>query len=110
MLRPMGTAVLMHLAGGDIGVRRTQELPGIQGKKKTVRRRMARGIGVGGEMKLGCASYKYEGVEPGFAEHDLEDHDPIAEDLAWSRTLRTLRKAFGLMVDLEKIRDQQLEG
>ena len=106
----MAVTVLMHLAGGDIGVRRNQELLGIQGKRKTVRKRMARGLGVGGEMKLGCLSYKYEGVEPGFAEHDLEDFDPIAEDLAWSRTLQVLRDAFGIKVDLERVRDQHVEG
>ena len=105
----MGTAVLMHLAGGDIGVRRNQELLGIQGKRKTVRKRIARGLGVGGEMKLGCECYKYEGVEPGFAEHDLEDYDPIAEDLAWGRTLKVLREAFGIKVDIEGIRDRHAE-
>ena len=61
-------------------------------------------------MKLGCPSYKYEGVEPGFAERDLEDFDPIAEDLAWGRTLRVLRDAFGMKVDIERIRDQHIEG
>jgi hypothetical protein len=107
---PMNTSVLMHLAGGEIGVRRNPEILGIQGKRKTIRKKIARGVGVGGEMKLGCPSYKYEGVEPGFAEHDLEDFNPIAEDLAWSRTLRVLREAFGIKVDIEQIRDQHLEG
>ena len=106
----MGTTVLMHLAGGEVGVRRNQELLGLQGKRKTVRKRIARGLGIGGEMKLGCESYKYEDVEPGFAEHDLEDYEPIAEDLAWSRTLRTLREAFEIKVDVERIRDQHAEG
>lgn len=106
----MEMTVLMHLAGGVVGVRRNQELLGVQGKLKTVRKRLARGLGVGGEMKLGCASYKYEGVEPGFAEQDLEDFDSIAEDLAWGRTLQVLRQAFGMKVDVEKIRDQHMEG
>ncbi|KAI4156634.1 MAG: hypothetical protein LQ340_000137 [Diploschistes diacapsis] len=106
---PMEMTVLMHLAGGVVGVRRNQELLGVQGKLKTVRKRLARGLGVGGEMKLGCASYKYEGVEPGFAEQDLEDFDSIAEDLAWGRTLQVLRQAFGMKVDVEKIRDQHME-
>ena len=106
----MGTAVLIHLAGGEIDVRRNQELLGIQGKRKTVRKRIARGLGVGGEMELGCASYKYAGVDPGFAEHDLEEFDAIAEDLAWTRTLGVLREAFGIKVSIERIRDQHMEG
>ena len=106
----LNTTVLMHLAGGEIGIRRNQEVLGIQGKRKTIRKRIARGLGVGGEMKLGCPSYKYEGVEPGFAESDLEEHDPIADDLAWSRTLRVLRESFGMKVDVERLRDQHAEG
>ena len=51
-------------------------------------------------------SYTYPGVAVGFAEHDLEEYDKIAASLAWTRTLGTLRKAFGIEVDLEKVWDE----
>jgi hypothetical protein len=72
---------------------------------------LARGVRVGGEViKLGFPSYKYEGVEPGFAEHDLEEYDFVAEDLAFGRTVRSLREAFGIKTDIEPLRDQHMEG
>lgn len=47
-------------------------------------------------------SYVYQGVQPGFAETDIDEHDAIAASLAWTRTLGTLRKAF-------KVDDENLE-
>jgi len=49
-------------------------------------------------------SYTYQGVEAGFAEHDLEEFNKVAASLAWSRTLGTLRKALKLEDDLEQVR------
>ncbi|CAF9929996.1 MAG: hypothetical protein GOMPHAMPRED_005536 [Gomphillus americanus] len=105
---PLNTTILVHLANGSLGIRKRPEILGIQGKPKTVKRRVARGIGLGGEMKFNFPSYKYDSPV-GFAEEDLEDHDPIAAELAWSRTLRVLREAFGMKVDIEKIRDEYWE-
>lgn len=43
----------------------------------------------------------------GFAEHDLETFDKVAASLAWTRTLRTLRKAFKVedQLDLESVKE-----
>lgn len=106
----MQTTVLIHLVGNEIGVNRTPEVLGIQGKRKTVRKRVERGMGIGGEMKLDfCQTYKYEGVESGFAEHDLDEYDAIATGLAWSRSLEVVRRAFGMRIDVERIRDQHID-
>jgi len=86
--------VLVHLAGGVVGVRRNPEVLGIQGKRKTYRRKVGPGIGTGGFMKLGYPAYTYEGVESGFAESDLDEYDKVAERVAWSRSLATIRKGF----------------
>ncbi|KAK4574138.1 hypothetical protein LTR86_001899 [Recurvomyces mirabilis] len=49
-------------------------------------------------------SYTYPSASPGFAERDLEEtYDKVSANLAWTRTLRVLRKAFKIEVDLEKI-------
>lgn len=96
----------MHLAGAEVGVRRTSEALGIQGKRKTVRKRIERGLGHGESLRLAYPAYTYADAEPGFAEHDLDEFDPIAEGLAFTRSLTTLRKAFRLETPLELIRDQ----
>lgn len=108
---PMATTVLIHLVGNNIGIRRTPEVLGIQGKRKTVRKKVDGGIGVGGEMNLDfCQTYKYEGVESGFAEHDLDEYEPVATGLAWTRSLTVVRRAFGMSIDIERIRDEHLES
>jgi SnoaL-like domain len=50
-------------------------------------------------------SFRYDDTKEGFAEHDLEEFDKVAANLAWSRTLGVLRKGFGIEVDLEQIWD-----
>jgi hypothetical protein len=50
-------------------------------------------------------TFTYPSVEDGFAERDLDQFDAIAADLAWSRSLSTIRKGFKLDVDLDTIRD-----
>ncbi|KAL9024029.1 MAG: hypothetical protein Q9196_006813 [Gyalolechia fulgens] len=52
-------------------------------------------------------SYSYPQVEPGFAEHDLDQFDKISAGLAWSRSLELIRKAFEVEVDLEAIWEDQ---
>ena len=53
-------------------------------------------------------NYVYAGTEPGFAETDLEEYDRTSADLAWSRTLAAIRKAFRIDVDLEPLWEQYL--
>lgn len=106
---PIGIKVLVHLAGEEVGVSRTHEVLGIQGKRRTTTKKIPSGTGTGGLLKLAYPSYKYEGVEPGFAEHDLDEYNKNAERLAWSRTLDCLRKSFKSEVDLERIWEEHLD-
>jgi len=66
---------------------------------------------VGGTLKLAYPCYTYGGVEPGFAEHDLDEYDKIAERLAWTRSLGVVRKGLRMDVDdaLERIREETVE-
>lgn len=102
---PPSVKVLVHLAGSEVGVRRTTEVLGIQGKRKTVRKRIDPGEGHGGSLKLGYQAYTYGGAEPGFAEHDLEEFEGVAEGVAFTRTLATLRQAFRIEGGVEGVRD-----
>ena len=52
--------------------------------------------------------YVYQDVEPGFAEHDLDEYDKVSANLAWSRTLGVLRKGFKVEADLEKVWEEHL--
>ena len=93
-----------------MGVRRTPEVLGIQGKKKTYRRKVGPGIGIGGFMRLGYPAYYYDGVQPGFAESDLDEYDKVAERVAWSRSLATIRKGFMAEVNIEVLKEQHVES
>jgi len=53
-------------------------------------------------------SYIYQDVQPGFAEHDLDEFDKVACGLAWTRTLAGLRKGFKVEANLEKIWEEHL--
>lgn len=106
---PMHTNVLVHLCGNEISVTRRPEVLGIQGKRKTVSKRVDPGLGLGGLMKLSFESYKYEGVEAGFAESDLDEYNAAAAGLAWSRSLAVVKKAFRLALDVERIRDEHAD-
>lgn len=90
---------------------RTPEVLGIQGKRKTVQKKVDGGMGLGGGLKLDFATvYRYDGAESGFAEHDLDEYDEIATSLAWTRSLTVVKRAFGMSVDIEKMRDQHLHS
>lgn len=39
-------------------------------------------------------AYKYANVEPGFAEHDLDEYNRVSASLAWSRSLAAIRRGF----------------
>ncbi|KAH7406994.1 hypothetical protein DE146DRAFT_649014 [Phaeosphaeria sp. MPI-PUGE-AT-0046c] len=108
--------VLVHLAQGTpgneetVGVTRRPEVLGIQGKRRTVQKRITAGVGAGSQQsKSTYPIFTYEGVDPGFAEHDLDEYDAVADAIAWSRSLSTVRRGFGAEVDLEKIWDQNEE-
>lgn len=108
--------MLVHLAEGTsgndntIGVTRRPEVLGIQGKRKTVQKRVTPGIGAGGlQDKILYPCFTYEGVDAGFAEHDLDEYDAVADALAWSRSLSTVRRGFSAEVDLERVLEENEE-
>ena len=107
---PAGVKVLVHLAGSEVGVRQTPHVLGIEGKRKTVRKRVDPGEGYGGSLKFGYHAYTYEGCEPGFAEHDLDEYDPIAESVAFTRSLATLQKGFRIESTVETTRDERVNS
>jgi hypothetical protein len=43
-------------------------------------------------------------------DHDLEEYDAVADAIAWSRSLSTVRRGFSAEVDLEKVWDESVEG
>lgn len=61
------------------------------------------------ESRIQYPVFSYEGVDPGFAEHDLEDYDAVADALAWSRSLSMVRRGFGAEVDLERAWEENVE-
>ena len=108
--------VLVHLAlssnpeDATVGVTRRPEVLGIQGKRRTIQKRITPGIGAGGlQSKITYPVFTYEGVEPGFAEHDLDEYDAVADAIAWSRSLSMVRRGFGAEVDLERVWDENEE-
>lgn len=108
--------ILVHLAQGTdpseatVGVSRRPEVLGIQGKRRTVQRRITPGKGTGGlQSQLAYPMYTYEGVDVGFAEHDLDEYDAVADALAWSRSLSIVRRGFCAEVDLEQFWEENEE-
>lgn len=98
--------MVVHLAGEEVDVNRQPEVLGIQSNKtKTIRKRIDSGAGYGGCLQLGFKTYSYEECEPGFAENDLEEYDEIAADVAFSRSLAVVKRAFRMDEDIELIRD-----
>ncbi|QIX00734.1 hypothetical protein AMS68_006251 [Peltaster fructicola] len=98
--------VVVHLAGEEVDVRRYPEVLGIQSTKtRTTRKRIDSGTGYGGCLQLGFKSYYYDDCEPGFAENDLDEYDAIAADVAFSRSLEAIKRAFRLEDEIESIRD-----
>ena len=107
---PSGIRVLVHLAGSAVGVNRTPQVLGLQGKRRTITKRIRPGIGTGGSLKIAYPTYTYEEGEPGFAEHDLDEYERISAELAWSRTLDVLRRAFRRDIDLEKVWEENVQS
>ncbi|KXJ96255.1 dienelactone hydrolase [Microdochium bolleyi] len=107
---PGGIQVLVHLAGSEVGVVKRAQMVGIQGKDRVRNRQIDSGLGVGGKLPgIKYPAYSYD-AEPGFAEHDLKEFDPVGAELAWSRSLATARRAFQIDVDLESVVDKNIQG
>jgi hypothetical protein len=87
-----------------VGIVRRPEVLGIQARRKIVQKRVTPGIGAGGLLsKMEYPAFTYEGVDPGFAEHDLDEYDAVADAIAWSRSLSVVRRGFGAEVNLERV-------
>ncbi|KAH8880945.1 dienelactone hydrolase [Thozetella sp. PMI_491] len=107
---PSSIVTLVHLAAGEeIKVTKQTQMVGIQGKRRTIRRKIESGIGTGGTLRLAYKSYTYNAA-PGFAEHDLDDYDRIPSELAWSRSLAAARKAFAKDDDVELVLEENVQG
>ncbi|KFA63140.1 hypothetical protein S40285_04759 [Stachybotrys chlorohalonatus IBT 40285] len=107
---PSSIRALVHLcAGEEIGVTVQTQIVGIQGKRRTTRQRVDRGLGTGGTLRLAYPTYAYN-AEPGFAEHDMEEYDRVSADLAWSRSLTVARRAFGSEPDWEDVLDANMHS
>ncbi|OXV11381.1 hypothetical protein Egran_00858 [Elaphomyces granulatus] len=107
---PPTIRVLVHLAGSTVDVTTIPQLLGRQGKRRIITKQIEPGIGTGERLNLSYLSYTYEFSQPGFAEHDLDEYDRVSDELAWTRTLDVLRKAFRKDADLEKPWDGNQEG
>jgi len=107
---PGGIQILVHLAGDDVGVVKRAQMAGIQGKERTRQRQIDAGLGVGGKLPgIKYPAYSYN-AEPGFAEHDLKEYEPVSADLAWTRSLTAVNKAFQIDNDLESIVDTNIHA
>ncbi|KAL4985121.1 hypothetical protein BDW68DRAFT_165680 [Aspergillus falconensis] len=107
---PPSVQMLTHLAGDTIDVVTTPTVLGLQGKKKKSTRRINPGIGTGELLDIGHRAYTYSDAQPGFAEVDLDEYHRLDADLAFTRTLEVLRKAYGREGDLEKPWEEHLQG
>ncbi|KAK7997306.1 hypothetical protein PG989_005346 [Apiospora arundinis] len=108
---PGGVHVLVHLAEGDetIGIVKQDQMVGIQGKKRTVKRQMPHGMGTGKYVKYSYPTYSYD-ADSGFAEQDMDEFDAISTDLAWTRSLATARRAFRRDVNLERVHEENVNA
>jgi hypothetical protein len=106
---PPSIRVLVHLAGNEIGVQHHPEVLGIQGKAKTTKKRIDPGAGYGECLNISFQAYTYAGVQSGFAERDLEEFDPVAEGVAFTRSLATVRKGFRVEPTFEHTRDEMVD-
>ncbi|KAI0551208.1 hypothetical protein F4679DRAFT_572375 [Xylaria curta] len=110
---PGGIRAIAHLVEDEVGVVNHSQIVGIQGKRRVVKRAV-KGTGVGGGASVGGHAtnypcYRYS-APAGFAEGDLDEYESVAADLAWSRSLDTLRTAFRIDVEFEGVVEKNLEG
>ncbi|CRG88678.1 dienelactone hydrolase [Talaromyces islandicus] len=100
---PPSLKVLVHLAGDTIQVVSTPQVLGLQSKKKRVAtRKIDPGVGIGDRKDMSYTAFTYEYVQPGFGEHDMDEYNHTAAELAWSRSLDVLRRVFRKESDLER--------
>ncbi|KAE8370659.1 hypothetical protein BDV27DRAFT_151917 [Aspergillus caelatus] len=90
--------VLVHLADQTVQVLSASH----DHKRHIVKRRVGAGQGTGDRLDFGYPAYSYPGIGPGFAESDLDNYDPVATEIAWTRTLSVLQSGFQKQLDLEK--------
>ncbi|GFF33890.1 hypothetical protein IFM51744_02265 [Aspergillus udagawae] len=107
---PPSVRFLTHLAGETVDVTTVPTALGLQGKKRRTTRRINQGIGTGERLNIGHQAYTYDNVQPGFAEHDLEEYDRLAAELAFSRSLQMIRSTVTDKNDLEKRWEEHLEA
>ncbi|QQK41806.1 Dienelactone hydrolase [Penicillium digitatum] len=107
---PLSLHVLVHLAGETVDVLVQPVALGLQGKKRRQTRPINTGIGTGERLDLAYPAFTYGNAMPGFAETDLEEYDRLSAELAWSRTLKVLRKGYSRDPDYEQRYEQHVEG
>jgi hypothetical protein len=100
----------VHLAGETVDVLVQPVALGLQGKKRRQTRPLNPGIGTGERLDLGYPSFTYDNAQPGFAETDLEEYDHLSADLAFTRTLKTLRKGYSRDPDFERRWEEHVDG
>ncbi|KAK5126373.1 hypothetical protein LTR85_010609 [Meristemomyces frigidus] len=109
---PPSFKVLVHLADIEAGVtvKTHPQMLGISGgKAKIAKKHINPGAGYGEGLKISFPAYTYAGVASGFAERDLEEYDAVAESVAFSRSLNTVRKGFRIETDIETVRDDLVD-
>ena len=65
-------------------------------------------IHLAGDQKFGTRhekNFRYPNTDSGFAESDLDEYSKPESRVAWTRTLATLRRGFGISKDLESTWD-----
>lgn len=79
------------------------------GKAKVANKHFDPGTGYGEGLKLPFPAYTYAGVASGFAERDLDEYDAVAESVAFSRSLATVRRGFRIDSNIEAVRDDLVD-
>ncbi|KAL2815057.1 hypothetical protein BDW59DRAFT_166911 [Aspergillus cavernicola] len=105
---PPHLRVLVHFANQGVDV----IYPSAGRAHKSYRevRSISSGIGTGDRLRMGYVAYVYTGARQGFAEKNLTEYNRISAQLAWSRTLKVLQRAFQRETDLEQAWDDIQEG
>ncbi|KAK5114287.1 hypothetical protein LTR62_002538 [Meristemomyces frigidus] len=92
---PPGIKVLVHLVGTEIKTQHHPEILGLSSSKaKIITKRVDPGPGYGEALDYAFRTYTYTGLEEGFAERDLDEFDRVGEQVAFSRSLAVVRRAF----------------
>ena len=109
----LGLHVMVHLAGEAVGTYVTPETLGFQHKRRLERKRISRGPGFGSRLSLPFSTYSYgKGVEPGFAEQDLDEFNPTSANVAFTRSLACVKAGFRIDPSrtLEAVRDRIVQA